>query len=518
MSNPLSNPQMQTWLARMMARTRDAARRIDFVGGGGAKSLRGWMMALVVCALVAGGISLKTLTRERASKSDVTAAPAATNAATNTVSAAASSDPITVNATEKAEKLPAKKAAVAVKQETKTLEAARVEAEKLPGTPAPARQIVLGPPASPAVTGQQDEENPDIGRARANWFFDQRAYPNKHIPEGALQKAIEQRDAMKAEQRANSRFKSNAVISFPGDALWHLMGPKPVNEPFSMNSGFPTASGRVTAIAVDQTDATGNTVYIGAAAGGVWKTTDGGTNWAPLTDFQPSLAVGSIAIDPNNHLTIYVGTGEENFNVDHFYGAGILKSTDGGANWTQMGASTFAQVLGPQTGGALIGAISVQPGNSSNVLAAVSFFVGGTVGGIYRSTDAGATWTEDASPQGVAATAVVFESTSVGTNTAIAWAAMGTPGGEGVNGIYRSTDSGLTWTKQAGGLPTTNLGRITLGYAPSTSGGTAVVYAAIADSTTNSSNLLSLVKTINGGTTWTTVTGPSPAFCNSQCF
>src|SRR4029077_11293597 len=104
------------------------------------------------------------------------------------------------------------------------------------------------------------------------------------------------------------------------------------------------------------------------------------------------------------------------------------------------------------------------------VLAAVSFFVGGTVGGIYRSTDAGVTWAEDASPQGVAATQVVFESTVNAGATATAWAAMGNPFGEAANGIYKSTDSGATWTKQAGGLPTTNVGRIILGYAPSTAG------------------------------------------------
>src|SRR5208283_2489236 len=127
-----------------------------------------------------------------------------------------------------------------------------------------------------------------------------------------------------------------------------------------------------------------------------------------MTDSQPALAVGSITIDPNSCTpgpctTIYVGTGEENFNGDAFYGAGILKSTNGGTTWTQLGASTFAQALGPDTGGALIGAIAVQPGNANIVLAAVSFFVNGTIGGIYRSTDGGNTWAEDASPRGLAA-------------------------------------------------------------------------------------------------------------------
>jgi hypothetical protein len=383
----------------------------------------------------------------------------------------------------------------------------------------------LAPPLQ-SVKEAGEEENSDMARLRGSWFFDQRAYPNKHIPAGALQKAIEQRDRMRQDQRAAFRPgpSANAVVSFPGDALWHSMGPQPVNIPFTgLNAGFPTASGRVTAIAVDPTNA--NIVYIGGAAGGVWKTTDGGTTWAALTDSQPSLAVGSIAIDPNSCApgpctTIYVGTGEENFNIDAFYGAGILKSTNGGTSWTQLGASTFAQQLGPQTGGAYIGQIAVQPGNPNIVLAAVSFFVNGTNGGIYRSTDAGVTWTEDAAPQGLAATSVVFEPTSNNGTTATAWMAMGDLFGQAVNGIYKSTDSGATWTKQTSVLPTVNVGRIILGYAPSTSGATATLYAAIADSSTTSSNLLGLFKTTNAGTAWTAVTGPAVTggFCAHQCF
>src|SRR4029077_10247575 len=119
------------------------------------------------------------------------------------------------------------------------------------------------------------------------------------------------------------------IIGFPGNGIWQLIGPQPTNQPFGANSGSPTTSGRVTSLAVDPTDATGNTVYLGAAAGGVWKTIDGGAHWTALTDTQPSLAVGSIALAPSNHSVIYVGTGEGNFNHDAFQGAGVLVSTNG---------------------------------------------------------------------------------------------------------------------------------------------------------------------------------------------
>jgi photosystem II stability/assembly factor-like uncharacterized protein len=505
-------------MGRMIARSRGSfesaiavARRL--------KPLHGLTIGVVVCALLLVGISLLPRAGESSSKKKETLSAAANSETKGKVA------PATAKQNRIAAETHEKHAAKRKNTEQKT--ASKKNDEPRDYRVAGAREmeeVQLSPGGQTANGGEGEEENSDTVRARANWFFDQRAYPNQHIPSGALQEAIRQRDLMKQQQKAKSagQVGAQAIISFPGDALWHLMGPQPVNELFSVNSGFPTASGRVTAIAADPSDATGQTVYIGGAAGGVWKTINGGTTWTVLTDTQPSLAIGSITIDPNSCSpapckTIYVGTGEENFSGDAYYGAGILKSIDGGATWAQIGASTFAQILGPQTGGAFIGGIAVQPGNSQIVLAAVSFFVNGTIGGIYRSIDAGASWTEDAAPQGLAATSVVFESTSNAGTTATAWAAMGDPFGQAVNGIYKSVDSGLPWTKQTSTLPTVNVGRITLGYAPSTAGLTATVYAAIANSAVSSNDLLGFFKTADGGATWSSL-GATPAFCNHQCW
>jgi hypothetical protein len=178
----------------------------------------------------------------------------------------------------------------------------------------------------------------DLIRRRMEWFYRQRAYPLKHIPPGARLRALEQMDRMLAEE-AQSSALSTDVSPEPGFDLssaavsstrWTLIGPEPTDTPYNV----PVVAGRITALAVDPTNA--NVVYAGAADGGVWKTTDGGIHWTPLTDTQPSLAVGSIAIDPSNHSTIYVGTGEENFSGDSYFGAGILKSTNGGSSWTQI--------------------------------------------------------------------------------------------------------------------------------------------------------------------------------------
>jgi len=113
-----------------------------------------------------------------------------------------------------------------------------------------------------------------------------------------------------------------------------------------------------------------------------------------LRILNPRLAVGSIALDPSNHSTIYVGTGEENFSGDSYYGAGILKSTNGGTSWTQIkgpfvGPFSSSGYFG---GGARIGAIAVEPGNSSVILAAVEMFSSNPTG-IYRTADGGTTWT-----------------------------------------------------------------------------------------------------------------------------
>ncbi len=197
--------------------------------------------------------------------------------------------------------------------------------------------------------------------------------------------------------------------------------------PFLASSG-PVISGRVTAIAVNPQN--NDVVYLGAASGGVWKSTDAGTTWTPLTDFQPSLSTGSLAIDPNSCTptdctTIYVGTGEVYGSAIDF-GAGILQSTDAGATWTQLGASIFAP-QGPTDRAARIGAMAVDPFNSQIVLA-------GTSGGLYRTTDGGTTWALVTALSGQG-TGLAFD----GNNSGVVYAALSQ---SNTAGIYRSNDHG----------------------------------------------------------------------------
>ncbi len=140
---------------------------------------------------------------------------------------------------------------------------------------------------------------------------------------------------------------------------WQQLGPAPENSNNASNTDFRSGivSGRVTAIAVGQHT---GVIYIGTAGGGVWKSANGGASWTPLTDNQQSLVIGSLALDPNDpyDTTVYAGTGEPNYGLDNYNGIGILKTTDGGANWTLLGGTIF----GPYSNSAArVGAIALGP-------------------------------------------------------------------------------------------------------------------------------------------------------------
>ncbi len=109
---------------------------------------------------------------------------------------------------------------------------------------------------------------------------------------------------------------------------WKLIGPQPL-----IYTDGTQDSGLVNALAMDPRNS--SVVYLGAGGGGVWKTTDGGLAWVPLTDDQPSLQIGALALDPSNSDVVYVGTSVSNAIFGN-RGAGILTSTDGGASWAQL--------------------------------------------------------------------------------------------------------------------------------------------------------------------------------------
>ena len=247
-----------------------------------------------------------------------------------------------------------------------------------------------------------------------------------------------------------------------------------------------------------------------------------------MTDKQPSLAVGSIAIDPSNHSVIYVGTGEENFSADSYFGAGILKSINGGTSWTQIKGPFVGQFSLDGKyffgGAAHIGAIAIEPGNSSVMLVAVEMSPDTNnlnFTDVYRTEDGGITWTSvlpissNAPDYFKWGTAVLFDP----NNGNIAYAAISGPFNSCTacsSGVYKSLDAGKTWIHIYGTgnniLPQTNLGRIALAIAPSNPN---TIYAGIQD--TSTFGLLGLFKTTDGGANWIKLAN-TPNYCVPQCW
>ncbi|HTX75068.1 MAG TPA: Ig-like domain repeat protein [Terracidiphilus sp.] len=296
-----------------------------------------------------------------------------------------------------------------------------------------------------------------------------------------------------------------------GSSSWTAIGPA------SLQSGAGLVSGRVTGIAVDPTDS--NTIYAVAAGGGVWKTTDGGTTWNPLTDRQPTLSMGAIAVAATDHLRIYAATGEANNSLDSNYGLGILVSSDGGATWTLENA-------GGALSGMVIGQIAVDPTNENVAYAAVGGYGANGVWfantGIWKTTDGGATWTNMTAAASLDSqypwSAVVVDPN---TPTTI-YAALGDiSDSDADNGVYESTDSGTTWTLLANGpngASDTNVGRIALGVAPNAkTAGEHVLYVAVADVTTGGLHYFGRSDNADAATpTFTDLTSGTPDFLGGE--
>jgi photosystem II stability/assembly factor-like uncharacterized protein len=200
------------------------------------------------------------------------------------------------------------------------------------------------------------------------------------------------------------------------------------------------------------------TFYAGYVAGGVWKSTDAGETWLPVSDKAPFWSVGAIAVAPSNRHIIYLGTGEAAPRGNITYGDGVYKSTDAGKTWVHIGLEDTRQ----------IGALIVDPANPDVVLVAAfgHAFGPSPMRGIYRTSDGGKSWTrvlgKDDKTGGID---VTFDPHNSKIVYASLWQAVRQPwnfssGGPG-SGLYRSTDGGVTWTQLTGnGLPGGILGRI----------------------------------------------------------
>jgi photosystem II stability/assembly factor-like uncharacterized protein len=226
--------------------------------------------------------------------------------------------------------------------------------------------------------------------------------------------------------------------------------------------GPAITSGRVIDLAVDSKQP--GTYYVAAASGGVWKTTNGGASFNPIFDGQPSYSIGCITIDPNDHLVVWVGTGENNSQRSVGYGDGVYKSVDGGKSWTNMGLKSSEH----------IGKILVDPRDSNTVYVAAQgpLWSAGGDRGLYKTTDGGKTWKAVLSiSENTGVTDVVMDPRDSDVLYAAAYQrrrhVFTLVNGGPEAAIHKSTDGGATWKKLTAGLPKEELGRIGLAIAPS---------------------------------------------------
>lgn len=208
-----------------------------------------------------------------------------------------------------------------------------------------------------------------------------------------------------------------------------------------------------------------NVYYAGAASGGIWKTTDAGIHWSPIFDDKDVSSIGSLAVAPSNANIVWAGTGESFFRSHISMGNGIYKSIDAGRTWTKMGLDSTAR----------IGRIVIDPSNPDIVFAAAQ---GHSYGpqpdrGIFRTTDGGRTWQRvlfvDENTGGID---IVMHPRDPRTLFAatwqVVWRTSGRESGGPGSGIHVSRDGGTTWTRLTGnGLPRYSVGKIGLAISQS---------------------------------------------------
>ena len=255
------------------------------------------------------------------------------------------------------------------------------------------------------------------------------------------------------------------------------------------NIGPAFCSGRIADFAVNPNDH--SEYYVAVAAGNVWKTTNSGVTWTPIFDKYGSWSTADVEIDPNNTHVVWVGTGEYNSQRAIGYGDGVYRSEDGGKNWENMGLKKSEH----------IGRIVIDPRNS-HVYAAAQGPLWGPGGerGLYKSTDNGKTWKAILTiSENTGVTDIVLDPRDPDILYAAAYQrrrrVFTLINGGPESGIYKSTDAGATWTRLKNGLPSGDVGRIGLAISPANPD---VIYAIVeAEGDTGG-----FFRSLNRGATW----------------
>lgn len=276
-------------------------------------------------------------------------------------------------------------------------------------------------------------------------------------------------------QAAKAAGALNAAVLSPATATWQPLGPAAVITP-----NFGLVTGRITSLALDSSDPTGNRLYVGTTGGGVWEAQNAASStlssiiFTPLTDtldalggaLGASISVGALTVQPGGTGVILAGTGDPNDALDSYYGAGILRSTDGGATWSLIQITVDREENLSQQDYGFVGegfaGFAWSTANPQVVVAAVSQAFEGTLvaynlsavsyQGLYYSTNAGASWhlatVKDANGQEVQGPTDAFTNPDGNAATAVVWnpARKLFIAAVRYHGYYQSAD-GVTWTR-----------------------------------------------------------------------
>lgn len=332
---------------------------------------------------------------------------------------------------------------------------------------------------SSARAQSQEEEGDDV-RRRVAAFRAARADASGKIADDAWSKAWGQWATL-------SPWQSVAAA----DVAWRPLGPFGM---FGNQVNFggigQLVAGRVTSIAPHPTDP--QTVYVGAASGGVWKSTTGGATWSPLTDSQCAAAIGAVAVDPVNPAYVYAGTGE--INTFEFPGCGVLRSSDAGASWTAPASNPVGQYHGK---------IVVDPATAGR--AGQTTLLAATSAGLYVSNNSGASWSLKVS-------GVAWSAAAITGRPGWFYAAMYSGSRSPATTVFRSTDGGSTWTALPTPLPSAGMiARIEL---TSTAASSNNLYAVAANYSTRA--LVGVYRWSEQTSTWTQLAASGLVTSTSQ--
>jgi hypothetical protein len=281
-------------------------------------------------------------------------------------------------------------------------------------------------------------------------------YLRKRLPDGVQELPVEKYFAAMEQMRHMPQYSLATLQPVPSRAQLESEGRSYIADAAVLGSwqflGPQNIGGRVRALVIHPTQP--NILWAAAVGGGVWKSTNGGAAWLPLSDLLPNIAVNSLAIDPANPNVLYAGTGEGYGNSDAIRGAGVFRTTDGGATWTRLTSTNNSNFH-------FVNDILVSKGSSQRLYAA-------TKTGVWRSLNGGGSWTRVLNPNVLDGCTDLVISTKVPDDVVLA-----------ACGIYKQASVWRNTRAQATGawakvLTETGMGRTALALAPSNQ---SIVYA-----------------------------------------